>query len=193
MIENTIQVKFKDNPVLLDKVLQDIQKALKEKLSWLDYAFGKAYKLVENGPDGIGSVYPACYNGNGEYVSLLPNDNLGNFSWFDIYDPQEITQVTPSLPQYTYRGAIVFWYDLSSIYADASVLYTEEIKEELIKLLTTPGITGTPGRLEITGVHERLENIYRDYSIQNTDRQFLMYPYAGIRLEFTLKTRGLCY
>lgn len=197
MIENSIRAKHKESPVLLDKVMQDIQNALTEKLTWLDHAFGKAYKLVEYQQDGSKFVYPAIYNGEGEYISLLPNDNLGNFSWFDIYDPQKITQVAQTSPQYTVDGALIFWYRLDSIYGDKSVMYTEEIKDEILRILTTPGFITTPGRLTVTSVYERLENIYRGYTyqgedIQNGEKQFLMYPYAGIRIEFTLTTRELC-
>lgn len=197
MIENSIRAKYKENPVLLDKILQDIQSVLMEKLTWLDHAFGKAYKLVEYQQDGRKFVYPAIYNGEGEYVSLLPNDNLGNFSWFDIYDPQKITQVAQTSPQYTVDGALIFWYRLDSIYGDKSVMHTEEIKDEILRILTTPGFIATPGRLTVTSVYERLENIYRGYTyqgedIQNVEKQFLMYPYAGIRIEFTLTTRELC-
>ena len=206
MKENSVNIIYKKNPVLLDKILQDMQIALKEKLKWLDYAFGRAYKLVENRPDGNKFVYPAMYNGNGEYVSLLPNDNFGNFSWFDIYDPQKITQVVQSLPQYTFSGAIIFWYDLSRIYEDQSVIYTEEIKDEILRVLTTPGIITTIGKFTINDIYERFENIYSGYSIekiynnyvyngqgiQDIDKQFFMYPYAGIRIEFTIITRELC-
>lgn len=206
MRENSVCVRHKENPVLLDKVLQDMQKALMEKLKWLNYAFGRSYKLVEHRDDGNKFIYPAAYNGNGEYVSLLPNDNFGNFSWFDIYDPQKITQVTPGLPQYSFSGALVFWYDLSSIYEDDTVMYSEEIKDEIIRLLTTPGLITTIGRLVIEDIYERFENIYKGYSIekvynsynysgediQSIDRQFFMYPYAGLRIEFTLTTRELC-
>lgn len=206
MIENTIQVRYKDSPVLLDKILQDMQKGLKLKLPWLNYAFGRSYKLVEHRPDGNKFVYPASYNGHGEYISLLPNDNIGNFCWFDIYDPQTITTVTQALPQYTFSGAIIFWYNLSTIYEDSSVLYTEEIKDEVIRVLTTPGLITTTGRFSINTVYERFENIYKGYSIekvyndyiykgegiQDIDKQFFMYPYAGLRIEFTLTTRELC-
>jgi hypothetical protein len=206
MKENSVQIRYKSNPVLLDKVLQDMQTTLLVKLPWLNYAFGRAYKLVENRPDGAKFIYPAAYNGNGEYVSLLPNDNFGNFSWFDIYDPQKITQVVQSLPQYTFSGAIVFWYDLSSIYEDETVLHTEEVKDEIIRVLTTPGVITTTGKLTINNIYERFENIYKEYSIekiynnydyfgqniQDIDKQFFMYPYAGIRIEFTLTTRELC-
>lgn len=206
MKENSVQIRFKEDPVLLDKILQDMQKSLMNRLKWLNCAFGRAYKLVEHRPDGNKSIYPAMYNGNGEYVSLLPNDNFGNFSWFDIYDPQKITEVVQSLPQYTFSGAIIFWYDLSSIYEDETVMHTEEVKDEIMRVLTTPGLITTTGKLVINDIYERFENIYKGYSIekiynnytykgegiQDIDKQFFMYPYAGIRIEFTLTTRELC-
>lgn len=206
MKENSVQIRFKEDPVLLDKILQDIQKSLMNRLKWLNCAFGRAYKLVEHRPDGNKFIYPAMYNGNGEYVSLLPNDNFGNFSWFDIYDPQKITEVVQSLPQYTFSGAIIFWYDLSSIYEDETVMHTEEVKDEIMQVLTTPGLITTTGKLVINDIYERFENMYKGYSIekiynnytykgegiQDIDKQFFMYPYAGIRIEFTLTTRELC-
>ena len=206
MKENSVQIRFKEDPVLLDKILQDMQKSLMNRLKWLNCAFGRAYKLVEHRPDGNKFIYPAMYNGNGEYVSLLPNDNFGNFSWFDIYDPQKITEVVQSLPQYTFSGAIIFWYDLSSIYEDETVMHTEEVKDEIMRVLTTPGLITTTGKLVINYIYERFENIYKGYSIekiynnytykgegiQDIDKQFFMYPYAGIRIEFTLTTRELC-
>ena len=140
MIENTIQVIYKESPVLLEKVIQDLQKTLTGKLRWLNYAFGRTYKLVQHREDGSKFTYPAIYNGNGEYVSVMPNDNLGNFSWFDIYDPQEVNTLLQSRPQITFEGALVFWYNLDTIYPDNSVLYTEEVKAEILNLLTTPGI-----------------------------------------------------
>lgn len=206
MKDRTAHVTFKDNPVLLDKVLQDMQKVLMDKLPWLNQAFGRAYKLVEHRTDGNKFVYPAAYIGNAEYISLLPNDEIGNFSWFDIYDPQKITQVVQAMPQYSFSGALIFWYDLSSIYEDSEVLYTEDVKDEIIRVLTTPGIISTTGKLAINEIYERFENIYKGYSlekvynnftykgegIQAIDKQFFMYPYAGLRIEFTLTTRELC-
>lgn len=206
MVDNNIIIHKKENPVLLDKVIQDIQNVLTDKLEWLNYAFGKSYKLVDHRPDGDKFIYPAAYIGNSEYISLLPNDNFGNFSWFDIYDPQEITQVVQSTPQFTFTGALVFWYNLDSIFADNSVMHTEEIKDEIIRLLTTPGIISSVGRLTISDVYERFENIYKGYSlekvynnniykgdnIQSIDKQFFMYPYCGLRIEFKLTTRELC-
>lgn len=206
MVEKNVRIRMKENPVLLDKVIQDIQESLIARLNWLDKAFGRAYKLVEHRLDGDKFIYPAAYVGNSEYVSLLPNDNFGNFCWFDIYDPQEITQIVQSTPQFSFSGAIVFWYNLNTIYADADVMYTEEIKDEIVRALTTPGLIKQTGRLEINKIFERFENIYKGYSIekiynnfaykgdniQDIDKQFFMHPYAGIRIEFEMTTRELC-
>jgi hypothetical protein len=207
MIERNVKVIKKENPVLLDKVIQDVQDTLADKLKWLNYAFGRAYKLVEHDDEGNKFIYPAAYIGNSEYVSLLPNDNFGNFCWFDIYDPQEITNVTQSLPQFTFSGAVVFWFDLNSIFSDSNAMYTEEIKDEIVRTLTGPGlIKSSGGRLTLTKIYERFENIYKGYAlekiynnysykgngIQTIDKQFFMHPYAGLRFEFTLTTRELC-
>lgn len=206
VIENNIKIPIKENPVLLDKVIQDIQSILVEKLSWLDRAFGRGYKLVEHTQEGEKFIYPATYIGNSEYVSLLPNDNFGNFCWFDIYDPQEITPIVQSTPQFIFSGAIVFWYNLDSIYPDSDAMYTEEIKDEIIQVLTTPGFIKTTGRLTVTKIYERFENIYKGYSveriynsfaykgqdIQSIDKMFFMHPYAGLRIEFNMITRELC-
>lgn len=206
MIDKHLNIKFKDEPVLLDKVLQDLQTTLKSKLEWLDYAFGRAYRLVNHTMDGNKFVYPAVYYGDREYLSVNPNDNFGNFSWFDIYDPQNVVEVSQGLPQLIFTGAIVFWFNLETIYDDTSVNYTEEVKNEILAVLTSPGIIGTNGRITISKVYERFENIYRGYSIekiysnymysgqdiQGIDKQFFMFPYSALRFEFNIVTRELC-
>lgn len=206
MEDRVIKIPIKKNPVLLDKIVQDIQDTLKEKLTWLNYAFGRAYKLVQHQDNGGKFIYPAAYVGNSEYVSLLPDDNYGNFCWFDIYDSQKITQVVQSTPQFTFSGAVIFWFNLDSIFSDNDAMYTEEIKDEIIRVLTTPGLIKQTGRIEINEIYERFENIYKGYSIekiynsyrysgqdiQSLDKMFFMHPYSGLRFEFTMTTRELC-
>lgn len=203
-----IQISYKDTPVLIDKALQNIQKVLTEKLSWLDCAFGRALRHVERAENGAKTVYPVIYTGKGEYMSLLPNDNIGNFSWFDIYDPQELdlTFSMPARPRITLEGALIFWYDLSNIYENDDFIYTEEIKYEILKLLTTPGLFGNGARLAVTRIYEKPENIYKGYSLEklyddsdsirsnlrSLDKSFFTYPYAGLRIEFTLTMQELC-
>lgn len=206
MEDRIIKIPMKKNPVLLDKIIQDIQTQLKEKLTWLDYAFGRAYKLVQHQDNGGKFIYPAAYIGNSDYISLLPDDNYGNFCWFDIYDSQKVINVVQSTPQFTISGAIIFWFNLDSIFSDNDAMYTEEIKDEIIRVLSTPGIVKQTGKLAINEIYERFENIYSGYSIekiynsyqysgqdiQSLDKMFFMHPYSGLRFEFTITTRELC-
>lgn len=206
MEKERFEIPIKSKPVLLDKIIQDIQASLKTKLKWLDRAFGRAYKLVQHQEDGGKFIYPAAYIGNSEYVSLLPDDNYGNFCWFDIYDPQEIINVVQSTPQFTFSGAIVFWFNLNTIFTDSDAMYSEEVKDEIIRILTTPGLIQQTGRIEINKVYENFENIYSGYSlekiynnyqysgqdIQALDKMFFMHPYYGLRFEFNITTRELC-
>lgn len=205
-MEPTAAIHIKESPVLLDKVIQELQKVLMDKLAWLNYAFGRGYKMVEHRTDGSKFVYPAMYNGKREYLSLMPNDNYGNFSWFDIYDPQTVINKIQGLPQIEFSGALIIWYDQRDIDADDEFVCTEEAKLEVLTVLSTPGNLKN-SKLKINSVYENFESIYRGYSIekvynnynysgediQSIDKQYFIYPYAGLRIEFTLTTRELCY
>lgn len=205
-MEPTAAIHIKEKPILLDKAMQELQKVLMDKLTWLDYAFGRGYKLVEHRTDGSKFVYPAMYNGKHEYLSLMPNDNYGNFSWFDIYDPQIVISKIQGLPQIEFNGALIIWYDQRDIDADDEFMCTEEVKFEVLQVLNTPGNLKN-SKLKVNSVYENFESIYRGYSIekvynnynysgediQSIDKQYFMYPYAGLRVEFTLTTRELCY
>jgi hypothetical protein len=207
MISNSAHIGYKDRPVLLDRAVQDICRGLKSKFSWLDNAFGRAYKLTAYSASGERYTYPAIYTGGGEYMSVLPNDNFGNFSWFEFYDPQVVsTGFSPRLPEVTAEGAIVFWLDLHSIFDDSSVIYSEEVKNDILSFLSSPGIILGSGSLMVTSVYESVENLYRGYSLERAysgtgsigsvpysiDRQYFMYPYYGFRFEFKLKIKETC-
>lgn len=199
MAVDSVNIKYKDNPVMLDLVLDNMRQQLLERLPWLDYAFGRAYKLVRHTEEGK-FTEPMFYKGNGEYVSLMPNDNWGNFCWFDIYDPQSIDTTQRNYPKLTFSGAIVFWYNMERIFNDAEFLYNEEIKQQVVNALSTPGIITQRGHVQVFDIYERLENIYKGYSLEkvyNTfvysgqeltyiDKQYFMHPYAGLRIELAI-------
>lgn len=186
-------INIKANPVLLDKPIQDLQTLFVTNLIWLNYAFGKAYRLVKT-VDSKEYIYPAVYKNHGEYYSVLPDDVDGNFCFFEIDDPQEFEPFsggTGSLKVLTIKASIIFWYRLDTIYSDDTMHYGEEVKKDILTLLAKPGLLKN-GRISITNVYERAENIYRGYSIKQIDHQYLMYPYSGLRVECELKVQELC-
>lgn len=186
----SIQLYTKSNPVLLDRVIQDLQKAFIDNLSWLNYAFGKVAKLnqIINERE---YAYPAIYLENAEYQSVLPDDKLGNFSFFEVDDPQTFVSYLPQKSGLRVKVAIIFWYSLATVYNDKKQLYTEEVKDNVLRLINTPGLLKS-GSIMIERLFEKAENIYKGYSLKQVDSQYLMYPYAGMRIECEIKIHELC-
>ena len=91
----SINAPIIQNPVMLDRVIGEIQKGLVENISWLDVAFGRSQRLTKmiNGKRIVTpNVYCGGWNGHGEndYIEVSPDSKIGNFSFFEIEDPQTI-------------------------------------------------------------------------------------------------------
>ena len=191
------------NPVLIDGLLYEINDNLKKRLIWLNAAFGKAYKLqtrinwntfdVPHKLQETNYTYPAVHIAGEEYMSVLPNDNIGNFSFFHIYDPQTVATVS-AMQNLSLTGALVFWIKYDTIYEDGE-LNTEVLKKEILNALTSMPLR--KGGIKVTSVSERLESVYKEYNFEKysqatLDKKYLMFPYCGLCFELTLKTRELC-
>lgn len=206
-MDKTAREGFKQNPVLVDKVIQNLRQNIASKLSWLDVTFGRSYDMVEHEDNGEKFIYPAAYIGNGEYTSLLPNDKFGNFIWFDVYDPQSIVKIRQQLSQIQFECAVVFWFNQKKIFGDDSFMYIEEVKDQILRILSSPSIVKYGETLLVTKVYEKPENIYKGYSleklynshlykgqnIQFMDHQYFVYPYSALRFELNITTRETCY
>lgn len=178
----------KDKPVLLDTIIQELQELQEKNLKWLDFAFGRSYKIEAPKEDKI-YKFPAVYTGNNEYMSVLPDDSLGNFSYIELEDPNEIDNTTRS-PRLSIRGAIIFWLNTETVYVDKSVLYNEEIKAEIFRMFKSCHLAS--GRLTILNLYENAENIYKGYDIKQINGQYLISPYYGLRVEIKLNISELC-
>lgn len=186
------------NPVMLDRVIGEIQTGLVENILWLDVAFGRSQRLTKmlNGKRIITpNVYCGGWNGHGpnDYIEVSPDSKIGNFSFFEIDDPQTLdggkwTQ------QYKVPFGLIVWMDLTRVYNTYSNRNTELLKAEVMRVLN--GLTGwhlSDGHLEINRIYERAENIYRGYTLSEIDNQFLMHPYAGFRLDGILVYNEYCF
>ena len=70
------------SPAGLDRALGQIATHLQTSVSWLTNAYGLAQKIIE--PTG---TYPVVYEENGiDHFPVYPNENLGNFTYFERTD-----------------------------------------------------------------------------------------------------------
>lgn len=180
-----------ENPVLLDRAFNQMQTAFLSKLSWLNESFGKAYRIVKK-EDNVEYAEPAVYVNKSEYLSVLPNDEVGNFSFFLLDDPQEFDgTVLNARGLLKAKVSIVFWFSLTTIIEDDSSIASETIKYDILKVLTSPGLL-TNGRLTVLSINEKAENIYKSFSLKQVDNQFLMFPYYGFKFNCELLISELC-
>lgn len=178
------------NPVLIDRVLAHLQDLLIEKVGWLDYAFGRAQKLVTK-RDRKEYFYPGIYIGKNEYINVLPGDMFGNRTFFMLDDPQQIEFTPRRYNTIKSPVSLVLWYDLSSIYKGSTERNTEEIKQQILRVITE-AIMPDGTRIELTKIYEQAENIFKGYSLKEIDTQYLMNPYAGLRIEMLVTYREQC-
>ena len=186
------------NPVMLDKVIGEIQTGLVENLTWLDAAFGRAQRLSKM-INGKRFVMPNVYcggwssHGSNDYIEVSPDSKIGNFSFFEIEDPQ-IIDIGPWARQIKAPFGLIFWFDLTRVYNVADNRNTEKLKAEILHVLNgRAGWHLSEGRVVINRIYERAENIYRGYTLSEIDNQFLMHPFAGFRFDGILEFNEMCF
>lgn len=167
-------------PYLADKVIAQMQQQLKTNLSWLDYSFGRAQRLVEL-RDKKNYYYPGVFVGGREYVNVLPTEKYGNFSFFQMEDATEVNLQAHRYSKIKNRFSVIFWFNLSKIYVTQDARETERIKEEILKAFAK--IVLTDGSVSIDSIYESHNNIYKNYSLNEVEHQHLMHPFGAIRVE----------
>ena len=183
--------------ILVDAMIAELQQVLAANLYWLDAAFGRSQRLVKkiNGKQVITpNVYCGGWNGHGEndYIETSPDSKIGNFSFFEIEDPQTI-DAGPWARQIKAPFGLIVWFDLTRVYNTATNRNTEKLKAQILHVLNgRAGWHLTGGRIIINRIYERAENIYRGYTLSEIDNQFLMHPYAGFRFDGLLEFAELC-
>lgn len=178
------------NPVMLDRALAYIQDELIKNIGWLDHAFGRAQRLVTQREHKTW-YYPGVYIGDNEYLNVLPGQNIGNRTFFVVDDPHTIEYNPRMYNLIKTPVSLICWYNLSDIYPNGKERNTEDVKRQILRVLTTLTMPNAT-RLELEKIYEQAENIFKGYSIREIDTQYLMQPYAGLRIEGILTYREEC-
>lgn len=182
---------------MLDRIIGEIQTGLFNGLTWLDAAFGRSQRLtkVVKGKKVVTpNVYCGGWKGHGpnDYIEVSPDSKIGNFSFFEVDDPQTI-DVGPWARQIKAPFSLIVWFDLTRVYNSKTNRNTEKLKADILRLLNgRDGWHLTSGRIVINRIYEKVENIYRGYSLSEIDNQFLMHPFAGFRFDGLLEYDELC-
>lgn len=190
MMNNIPRAPKPANTVMIDRALAYIQDQLIDKIGWLHHAFGRTQRLVSQREHKTW-YYPGVYIGHNEYLNLLPGQGIGNRTFFIVDDPHTVDYNARRYNLIKSPVSLICWYDLSDIYPDGKERNTEDVKRQILNVitnLTMPDAT----RFEPTKIYEQAENIFKGYSIREIDTQYLMQPYAGLRIDGILIYREEC-
>lgn len=176
-------------PVGIDKAIQNIQTKLQAQLSWLQVAFGRAFRQESLGyvRDSEGKEvrvrynYPEVYQKTKEPLNVMPNDNLKSACFFYTKDPgKPVDYNFLQYNAYTYGVSLIFWFNLEKIDNTKDFRFTEVLKLEVLQVLR--GVT----TMKVTEIYENWENILRDFTVGGNTKEYLKPPYSGFRIDFDL-------
>ena len=168
-------------PYLFDKVIRELQQALKEGLPWLENSFGRVERRVTEVNERRLYV-PAIYQEDGQYGIMLPDDRLGCYSFFVMHDPQEVLNRMQTEVRIKSPFSLIVWEDMRRVEKKMRMpdeRNTEYIKEQVLSVIETA--SKRKGHISINRIYERAENVFDGFSLDEVNNQFLMSPFAGFR------------
>jgi len=178
----TIPNRF-TNPVLHAKIIQDFQERFDDQLQWLE----KVYPLARVGEtkkeDGSTFRYPQVYvnDGGRDYYDLRPDDNLSCFGFFEMNDayPVNVDQ-----SEVGFNISFIVWYNLKKLDNGKNYDYSAELLAHVLKVLEN--YTEYSSSITDLEIEPRPEEVFSKYSFEQTDNQYLMYPFGAFKLSFTI-------
>jgi hypothetical protein len=168
-------------PYLFDKVIRELQQALKDGLPWLENSFGRVERRVTEVNERRLYV-PAIYEQDGMYGVMLPDDRLGCYSFFVMHEPQEVLNRMQTEVRIKSPFSLIVWVDMRRVEKKMRMpdeRNTEYIKEQILGVLDTA--FPKKGSFTVKRIYERAENVFDGFTLDEVDNQFLMSPFAGFR------------
>lgn len=178
-----------NSPVLLGKLIQGINENLKQNLDWLELTYPVA-KTVYITRDDTEYRFPGVYKNDGSsyHIAIAPDEKVRAFSFFEIADSFEIDGESNPFDisgNTSFPVSLIVWANLPKIYAGRSYDFTEELIQDILQNGKMRDITGLID-IESVNIEMRTEEVFVKYDFDQTDRQFMLYPYSAFKINMTL-------
>jgi hypothetical protein len=182
-----------DQATLTQAVVSALQQHFQENLSaWLETVYGlvKTGVVIKMTPKGIEQRfrYPQIYlNDAGKsHLDIRPDSQVKSFCFFEQNSDvrYEAYDQATHYGWLTYDLGIVFWLNLPKI--DNRIYdFTQELLQDVLNV----GLWRSPLQYQVENVtaDSRPESVFEKYSLDPAEKQFLMYPYSGFRLDVEIK------
>lgn len=179
------RIPTKTNPKGFDRTIAILQESLGE-LPWLDHIFGLCETLTDI-KDGKRFTSANLYVGNNHYEQIMPCEELGNFAFFVLRDPQTIAPRNKTLISSPF--SLIVWFNATKVSLPTDERDLEAIKGQIMGILNR----NHSNLFTITKIYEKPQSIFSDYSYDHTTNQCLMSPFAGFRFDGEIVATIPCY
>jgi hypothetical protein len=151
-------------------------------LSWLEYSYGLADRLVEF-RDGKEFIYPAVYQdiNSRDPHSCMPNDLPDAFSFWI----KEDVKINDPVRAY-YNISVIFYMDLRQIAPTNNFkLSKSKIRQDILEFFRVHKYIGLGVWDLIRITDDDITQVYKGFSVNQLDNIVRQLPKYAIRLDFT--------
>lgn len=180
------RIPVKQNPQMADAVVGRIQKYLAASIPWLNHAFGICERHISM-KDGVRFISANVFIDN-RYVQVMPCDELGNFCFFALRDPQTFWSKDSDVLYLPF--SLIFWYNVDECSSSPDKRNLEAVKAQIVSVMNEIVQLGMIYRLN--KIYERVESIFSDFTYDVTTNQYMMHPYSGLRVDGELRIESPC-
>ena len=174
--------------VLPGRVIEQLTEQL-SALTWLETVYPLAQiglrNVQLNGNDRP-LRYPMVYRNDGKtYQHIIsPDRSTQSFAFFELNAPYnfDFNDVNIRTGRVQYNLNVVVWLNLPRIDGGRDHDFTEELIQDFIGF----GLLGAD--YSNLSVERRQELIFNRYDYSIAEEQFLIYPYSGFKVSFTLNS-----
>lgn len=178
-----------DNATMLDAVLLEISIKLRANVPWLDNSYTAAQKLQKT-EEKKKIIFPAVFTGGEEYLNLYPDSHLGNYSFFNMQDPEDIEFYARNVNKVTANFDLIIWFDLKKAYPTDTGRNIEHIKSDILKAFRSMVLTR--GSVQLEQIYKDAKNIFSLYTIDESKEHFMLHPYGAIMIRGKLIYKENC-
>lgn len=183
-------------PVGTNKICQDLQGHFSSSLSWLDTAYGEAFRNAR-GEDRNVDYYPAMFKdmSTGQYLELTPDIKRdGNTVFFYVENSKVYNPLGQIASLNSLEISAIFFADLRKVRPTATHRPTAEMEQDAISAILSAQFGGwsldTTAEIE---VFHNFEDVYTAFSYREMQKAVVnMSEYAVMRISFSVTTNGTC-
>lgn len=168
----------------IDGTITVLQSAIGQ-ISWLAECFHRAYRHYEQGTFANDTkTIPKTWEANNEWYNCLPNDNLISQAFFYPIGDEQVLEFDLHVdPLWEQQIALIVWVNTSKLPGHTTGPSLANEKADVIAILNNSDLVTSIDSI----VDKSADDIFDPFTVDDPRNHFTMLPFAGFRVNFTVK------